>query len=142
MAELEWRVLPTIVDETKPYWEACRRHELVVQRCRRCGSFQHYPRPFCAECHAQEMDWHKSSGQGNVYTFSIAYRAQSAAFSHRTPYVIAYVELSEGVRMLTNILCERLEEVHVGMPVRVVFEDVDGEITIPCFRPVSEMERS
>lgn len=135
MTQVEWRVVPTIIEETRPFWEACTRHELVLQHCLACGSYQHYPRPFCGECHGSELEWYECSGKGEVYTFSVTYRNLSPEFKERTPYILAYVELEEGVRVLTNILCCEPEDVYVGMPVEVMFEDVSEQISIPCFRP-------
>lgn len=75
------------------------------------------------------------SGRGTVYSFYVAHRPAHPAFRDRVPYVVALVDLEEGPRMMTNIVDCPPEDVHIGMPVEVVFRDVTEDITLPCFRP-------
>ena len=70
-----------------------------------------------------------------MYTYTATYQNQSAGFRNNLPYIMAYVELEEGVRMLTNIIDCKPEDVKIGMPVEVTFEDATPEISIPLFRP-------
>ena len=128
--------LPLPTQDTREYWEGCRRHELLIQRCRKCGTFRFYPRPMCPECNALDMEWIKAGGKGRVYSWTVAVRQFHPAFE--VPYVIAIVELEEGVRMTTNVINCPLEELYVGMPVEVVFEDVTEEISLPKFGPVKD----
>lgn len=130
-------LLPTVNRETEPFWEACRRHELLLKRCRECGRFHYYPRAICPHCLSLETEWVKAIGRGRVYTFTVTYQNRHWAFKDKTPYVLAYVELEEGVRMMTNIVQCRPEEVHIGMPVEVVFEDLADRIALPKFKPSS-----
>ena len=129
--------LPRIDEESKGFWEACQRHELYVQRCRACGAYRYYPRALCPTCLSDDTAWVLSSGRGTVYTYTVTYQNQSAGFRDALPYVLAYVELEEGVRMLTNIVDCTPEDVRIGMPVEVIFEDVTAEVTLPKFRPAS-----
>lgn len=128
--------LPRVDEETKGYWEACRRHELYVQRCRACGAKRHYPRALCPKCLSGDTEWLRCAGTGTVYTYTVTHQNQAPGFRDGLPYVLAYVELDEGVRLLTNVVECPPEAVHIGMRVEVVFEDVDEEIAIPRFRPV------
>jgi uncharacterized OB-fold protein len=128
--------LPEITPESRPFWEACRRHELVVQRCRACGALQHYPRGVCAACWTAELEWRPASGRGTVYTFTVTRRSQAPGFKDALPYVLAWVELEEGVQMLTNVVECDPDRVAIGMPVRVVFEDVTAEVSLPRFAPI------
>lgn len=127
--------LPRVDEESKGFWEACQRHELYVQRCRACGSFRHYPRSVCPECLSGDTEWVRSSGRGTVYTFTVTYQNQAAGFRDDLPYALAYVELEEGVRMLTNIVGCTPDAVCISMPVEVVFDDVTSEVTLPKFKP-------
>ncbi|MBI4233642.1 MAG: hypothetical protein HY686_04290, partial [Chloroflexi bacterium] len=68
------KVLPNIVGETKPYWDGCRRGELLVQQCNRCHKFQFYPRGFCSHCWGTDIQWVKSSGKGTVWTFTVTHQ--------------------------------------------------------------------
>ena len=127
--------LPRIDEESKGFWEACRRHELYLQRCRACGRLRYYPRALCPSCLSDRSEWVRSAGTGTVYTFTVTHQNQSAGFRDALPYVMAYVELAEGVRMLSNIVGCAPDEVRIGMPVEVVFEDATPEITLPRFKP-------
>ncbi|MFQ5852919.1 MAG: Zn-ribbon domain-containing OB-fold protein [Candidatus Binatia bacterium] len=133
-----WRLLPTIEGETRRYWEAAARHQLLIQRCRSCQSYQFYPRGFCGECYSLDMEWVPSSGKGTVWTFTVTRQNRDRSFREMVPYVLAYVELEEGVKMMTNIVECKPEEVFIGMPVEVTFEDVTREVSIPKFRPRRE----
>jgi uncharacterized protein len=120
---------------SKPFWEGCRRHELVLQKCSACGTFRYYPRPFCPECRSPEHDWTRCSGRGSVYTFTIVHRPLTRWFKTKMPLVCAIVELEERTRMMTDIIGVDPDAVKVGMPVVVDFEDVSDEVTLPMFRP-------
>lgn len=128
--------LPRVDEETRGYWEACRRHELYIQRCRACGSKRHYPRALCPTCLSDDTEWLRCTGTGTVYTFTVTHQNQAPGFRDELPYVLAYVELDEGPRLLTNIVQCPVDAVHIGQRVTVVFEDVSDEIAIPRFRPV------
>lgn len=127
--------LPRIDAESKGFWEACGRHELYLQRCRACRTLRYYPRALCPACLSGDIEWVLSPGRGSVYSYTVTYQNQSPGFRDELPYVLAYVELEEGVRLLTNVVGCRPEDVYVGMPVHVSFEDITPEIALPKFRP-------
>ncbi len=129
--------LPRIDEEARGYWEALARHELYFQRCRDCGTKRFYPRALCPVCLSSATEWVRASGRGVVYSFTVTYQNQAPGFREELPYVLAIVELDEGVRMMTNVVGCAPDAVRVGMPVQVVFEDVTAEITLPKFRPAS-----
>jgi len=130
--------LPRVDEETKGYWEACRRHELYIQKCRACGTKRYYPRAVCPKCLSDHTEWVRCAGTGTVYTYTVTNQNQSPAFRDELPYVMAYVELDEGLRMLTNIVGCAPDAVKIGMRVRVVFDDVTDEIAVPKFEPASQ----
>lgn len=127
--------LPRLDEENRPWWEALKRHELYVQGCRECGALRYYPRAQCPECLSPRTRWLRCSGKGSIYTFTVTNQNQAAGFRESLPYVMAYVELAEGLKLLTNIVDCRPEEVRIGMPVEVVFDDVTPEVTLVKFRP-------
>ena len=127
--------LPRIDEESKGFWEGCQRRELYLQRCRACGTVRHYPRALCPNCLSDRTEWMRASGKGTVYTFTVTHQNQSPGFRDGLPYVMAYVELAEGVRMLTNIVDCAPDAVRIGMPVEIVFDDVTPAVTLPKFRP-------
>lgn len=131
------RPVPRVDEESRPFWEACARHELYVQKCRASGRVFYYPRGFCPHDLTADFDWLRCSGKGTVYTFTVTHQNQSAGFRDTLPYVVAYVELEEGVRLLTNIVDCDPEQVRIGMPVEVTFEDLTDEVSVPLFRPTA-----
>jgi uncharacterized OB-fold protein len=127
--------LPRIDEESRPWWEALQRHELYIQKCRACGELRYYPRALCTECLSPNVEWLKCSGRAKVYTFTTTYQNQTPGFRDSLPYIMAYVELEEGVKMLTNLVDCTPEQVRIDMPVEVVYEDVTPEVTLAKFRP-------
>ena len=127
--------LPRPTAESAPFWEACRRHELALQCCTACGRFWFPPANRCAHCWSETWEWTPVSGRGRVFTFTVFQRAFHRAFVDEVPYAVAVVELEEGPRLMSNVVGCGPDEVSVGMPVTVVFDDVTPEVTLPRFRP-------
>ncbi|MGC1341755.1 MAG: Zn-ribbon domain-containing OB-fold protein [Candidatus Binataceae bacterium] len=127
--------LPHLDEENRPWWEAMKRHELYIQKCRDCGDTRYYPRALCPSCLSSRTEWIRAKGRGKVYTFTTTYQNGAPGFRESLPYIMAYVELDEGLKMLTNLVECRPEEVKIGMPVEVVYEDVTPEVTLAKFRP-------
>jgi len=127
--------LPTPTPETKPYWDALKEHRLLIQRCKECQRAYFYPRPFCPRCFSFNVEWFEASGRGKLYSFVINHRP-APGFGPE-PYVIAVVELDEGPRMMTNLVDVEPDpdKINCDMPVRIVYEDVTAEVTLPKFRP-------
>ena len=121
--------------ETRPYWEGCARGELVLQRCTECGGVQHRPRALCVTCFSDTVEHFVATGRGQVHTYTITYQNHAKGFREACPYVLAYVELEEGPRLLTNIVGCEPDAVRVGLPVEVEFAETDGEFAVPRFRP-------
>jgi uncharacterized OB-fold protein len=133
MSTLPARPLPQPTTETAAYWAAAQEQRLVIQRCDHCGQCQFYPRAFCLSCLSDRVEWVDASGQGRVYTYTVCRIAPSPAFESRLPYVVALIDLDEGVRLLANILDADLERVVIGARVRVCFESVSETCTLPQF---------
>jgi len=126
--------LPHLDEENRWFWEACARHELYLQKCGACSTIRFYPRALCPSCLSSKTDYLRASGHGTVYTFTVTYQNQAAGFRDELPYVMAYVELDEGPRILTNVVNTPADAVTIGMPVEVVFEDIDEGLAIPKFQ--------
>jgi uncharacterized OB-fold protein len=120
---------------TLPFWRAAAEHRLVVQRCTGCGHTRLPPAPVCSECRSAHSDWKEVSGRGEVYTYTIVHRPIAAG--QQLPYVIAVIALegAGGVRMISNLVEASPDEVAVGMPVELAWEDMSAELAIPRFRP-------
>ena len=121
--------------ETRLYWEGCGRGELVLQRCGGCGTVQHRPRAICASCLSGEIEHFVASGRGQVYTFTVTHQNNARGFREACPYVLAYVELEEGPRVLTNVVGCDPDTVRIGMPVVADFTPPDNDLAVPRFRP-------
>lgn len=131
--------LPVADLETAPYWEAAAQGKLLIKECRSCRRPFFYPRAHCPRCWSTDTTWREASGRGTVYTFTVVYQNDLPPFRDRIPYVVAIVELDEGVRMTSNIEGCDPSEVRCGMAVQVAFRSEDrGEgdpVAIPVFRP-------
>lgn len=136
MAEQGGKPIPAPTRETMPYWEGCKVHELRIQRCAACGHHQFFPRIYCTHCMSDRVEWVKASGRAKVLSYTIVHRPVSPAFAGEIPYVVALVTLDEGPTMMTNLVGCAPEQLKIGMPVAVVFEDWTEEISIPKFRAV------
>jgi uncharacterized protein len=128
--------LPVPTPETRPFWEAARRHELHLRRCRACGRHHFYPRGACPHCLSADLEWQRVSGRGTLHTFTVVHRG-ARNYPLPSPYVLAVVELAEGPRLMSNLIGVEADPAHIriGMPVEVVFDDVTPEIALPRFRP-------
>jgi len=119
------------------FWEACRRHELVVQRCSDCDTFRHTPELICYECYSFNYRWEQVSGRGTVYSHMNVVHPVHPALMQVGPFNVVLVELSDaqGIRMIGNMVDCAYEDIHIGMPVEVVFEDHDNEeVTLPLWK--------
>jgi hypothetical protein len=129
--------IPQIKSYSKPFWEGAKRHELLVQKCKDCKKYVFYPKVVCPFCLSDNLEWVQASGRGKIYSYSVVYSYQPKAFAEDVPYVIAVVELEEGVRMMSNIVDCDPETVRCDMDVAVVFDDITDEITLTKFKPVT-----
>jgi uncharacterized OB-fold protein/acyl dehydratase len=127
------RPRPGITRDNAFWWEGVKAGKLRIQRCGGCGTLRHPPRPMCPRCQSLDWDTVESSGKGVVYSFVVSHYPQVPAFDY--PLAIGLIELEEGTRLVSNVIDVDPADVHVGMPVEVVFEAVDDDWTLPLFRP-------
>lgn len=115
------------------FWEAARRHELVIQRCAECGTFRHYPQLLCPQCWSPAWSWTPVAPHGVVESYAIAHRAFHPAWAGRVPYAVVTATLDVGVRLVGDLPHADTARVAVGAGVDVVFDDLPG-LTVPRFR--------
>lgn len=130
----EFRLLPAVTPETEHFWRGGSRGELVILRCTSCGTYIHPPAPVCPSCLGREHKPEPVSGRGEVVTFTVNHQAWNPTVE--IPYAIALVELDEqkGLRLATNIVGCRPEDVRIGMRVRVTFLERE-DVWLPMFEP-------
>jgi uncharacterized OB-fold protein len=119
--------------DSKPYWDALREGRLVIQACGACRKLRHYPRPVCDACYSMEVAWRQVSGRGRIHSWTVSHHPFHPGFKSELPYVLATVDLEEGVRMLAQLRGVAPDEVQVGLPVEVAFERATEELTLPVF---------
>jgi uncharacterized OB-fold protein len=129
---------PVLEIDTAPYWEACRRHELRMQRCLNCGTHRFPPRALCFQCGSFETEWALMSGRGKVYSWVVPHHPVHPAAVSMVPYAVVLVQLVEGPRMPSHLVDVPWQEIKADMPVELVWEDVDEELTLPKFRLARE----
>jgi uncharacterized OB-fold protein len=136
MSELPAPV-PVVNPETKPFWDGTAEGRLLLQRCVGCAAVVWYPRTFCPQCAQERLEWFEASGRGTVYSFTIVRRGATGPYSDAAPYVLAYVELEEGPRLLTNIVDCDVETIRIGDEVRAVFHRTGDGPALVRFRPAT-----
>jgi uncharacterized OB-fold protein len=127
--------LPVSSPETAPFWQGARNHRLLLPRCNACGKFWFPPSRLCTHCLSEDAAWHEASGSGRVHSFAVLHRVYHPAFANEVPYVVVVVELDEGPRLLSNVVNVGSDRVRCGMPVRVIYDDVSPETSLPKFEP-------
>ena len=128
--------MPVPDADSRPFWEGCREHRLRIERCAECHAARFPPAAACPRCGSSASQWVSASGRGTVFSwFVVRHPVPKDIYAAEVPYVVALVELEEGVRMPTNIVGCAPEAIRAGMPVEVVFDDVSPEITLPRFLP-------
>jgi uncharacterized OB-fold protein len=136
--DVPFRILPRITERNAHYWQGGRDGELRLQRCRQCGYYVHPPGVICPKCWSKDLVVEAVSGRAEVLTFSVNHQQWMPGLD--VPFVLAIVRLVEqdDLRITTNVVNCRPEDVEIGMPVRVLFEPhVDEEVWIPLFEPAS-----
>lgn len=124
--------LPTAI--SAPYWDGLNAHEVRIQQCDK-GHWVFFPRTHCPTCGSRHLAWKPVSGNGKLYTFTVARIPTMPEFTDEMPQLLAVVELDEGVHINTTIVGAEPEQLHVGMPVRAVFDDRPGSTTLLRFAP-------
>ena len=127
--------LPRPSVESEPFWAAVQEGELRFQRCARDGKLFFPPALRCPRCWSREWSWDRVSGRGTVFSFVTFQRSYHPAFRSSLPYVVAIVEIEDGVRFTTRLTDVRPEDVRVGLPVEVAFTPVRDGTKLPLFRP-------
>ncbi len=128
---------PFVNADSKPYWMAIKEGRLVLQKCVECDHVDFMPRHICPVCWSDNRTWIDASGTGTIHSFSIVHRSPLPVFRDDCPYVVALIDLTEGPRIMTNIIGESALKVAIGDAVAICFED-RGNLRIPQFQRVTD----
>jgi uncharacterized OB-fold protein len=130
------RFEPPMTEASGPFWEASREQRFVVQWCSDCEAPIFYPREVCPQCLGTNLEWRPSEGRGTVYAVSVQHKPANPMMADRVPYAVALVELSDGIRLMSNIIGCDPESVAVGQSVQVAWEPLSDGRHLPQFEPV------
>jgi len=136
MSEPSRPLPPREEPDTAEFWRRTAEGLLSYQQCEDCDTVVFYPRAHCTACGSANLAWHDASGRGQIYSFSIVRQSYHPFFRSRVPYAVAWIDLEEGPRLLSNVIgVDDPAVLEIGQAVVVDWED-HGEIRIPLFRPV------
>lgn len=129
--------LPSITPLTKPFWDGIAEHRLMILQCQACRHHIHYPRPICERCQSMDLAPHEVAGRGQLYAFTVTMQAFHPFWADKLPYTLAVVELDEepGLRLTTQIVDCAESDLHTGMRVEVVWQELAPGVVLPMFRP-------
>lgn len=132
-ATLPERLGPTVTPDTQFFWDGLRARRLLIQRCDGCGVLRHPPRPMCPHCRSLAWTEVESTGRGVVVSAVQPRHPQFPWFEDG--YVVALVELDEGVRIVTNLVDGPTGDDAIGARVVVRFTEFAGDLVLPLFAP-------
>ena len=136
------RPIPVMQPWTHDFWKATKQGKLMIQHCNECNANIFFPKKVCPECWSESLTWIESSGKAKIYTFTVMMDMVEPKFAGDLPYVLAMVDLDEGIRMTTRIVNCEPGDVVIGLDVEVVFEEVSPECSLPMFQPADESLRT
>jgi len=129
---MQLRPMPKIDADSAPFWAGTAEGELRVQRCRQCQQPRFYPRLLCPKCWSDDAEWVVTSGVGTIYSYSVVHRSPWEALADEVPYVVALVDLDDGVRLFTTITDDP-DLVRIGSQVQVSFRKLSPDVSLPVF---------
>jgi len=132
------RPLPNLNEyDTREFWEGTLQKEIRYQKCADCETVIFYPRRHCTGCLGNNLIWQTASGKGTVYSYSVVRQSYHPFFRNLIPYAVAWIDLDEGPRLLSNVIGvdDPLNDVSIGQRVEVEWEEHE-ELCIPLFKPI------
>jgi uncharacterized protein len=124
---------PVISRDTAFFWDGTAAGELRIQHCPACDTLRHPPGPMCPACGADKPDYVVAAGRGRVFSYVVHHHPEVPG--KVLPFVVALVELDEGVRMIGELIDVEPGAVEIGMPVELALTRIDDELTLPYWRP-------
>lgn len=138
---MSWnKPLPQATPISAPYWDGLKQHEVRIQQCEDHGHWLFFPRTHCPSCGSRRLAWRRVSGEGTLYTYTVARVPTLPEFSDEMPQLLAVVELDEGVHINTTLVGVDPAALAVGMRVRPVFDERPGVATLLRYTPVESAQ--
>ncbi|MCH2170160.1 OB-fold domain-containing protein [Myxococcota bacterium] len=121
---------------SSPFWDACKKRELRLQRCADCGAFRHPPLAGCPSCASTRDEWALVGGRGRVYSHTTIYHPALPTVADEVPYNVVVVEFDDapGARIISNVLDAEPEEIHVGLELELHWDDCGDGVVLPRFK--------
>jgi hypothetical protein len=120
---------------TEEFWKAAKQHKFLIQHCHDCDINIFYPRKFCPDCWGTNLGWIEASGQGKLHTYTVTHYGVEQRFAGDLPFVLALVDMEEGIRVMTRIVNCKHENLKCDMPVELTWEDLDENFSLYYFQP-------
>lgn len=129
------RPLPTLDDDNRPFWTAAQQGRLSMQQCKSCSHIRYPISHVCPECLSEQYDWTDLSGRGTVHSTIVFHQVYHPAFASEVPYNVSLIQLEEGPRLFSNVVGLPPSDVKVGDRVEVFCDALNGDISLPRFKP-------
>ncbi len=120
--------------DTKEFWAGTKEKEFRYQQCKDCNTVVFYPRRHCTGCTGGTLEWKVASGNATVYSYSVVRQSYHPFFRNLVPYIVAWIDLDEGPRILSNVINVTPEEVSIGQKVVLEWEEHE-DLNVPLFKP-------
>lgn len=130
---------PTLI--SAPFWDGLKAHTVRLQQCEH-GHWLFFPRTHCPTCGSRQLAWHTVSGEGTLYSFTVARVPTLPEFSDEMPQLLAVVELDQGVHLNTTLVGTKPEDLRVGQRLRPVFDERPGNTTLLRYTPIESAQAS
>ena len=102
-----WRALP-------------QTYRLEASRCQKCSKVFYPPRKVCSKCHGREFEPFPMKRTGKVVTHAVI-RTPAPEYVGEAPFAVGIIQIDDGPRLTTQIVDVALDEISIGMPVRLEF---------------------
>lgn len=127
-------VYPEVDVDSETYWQSLREHKAKLEKCGNCGRFRFPPSPSCYYCGTPGGSWQEISGKGTIYSWTVIHHPIDKRLASEVPFTIALVELEEGPRVAGRLTGCDSQQLKCGMPVRIIYTDMDEKLTLLNFK--------
>lgn len=128
------RPIPAVDPDSKPFWDGCREHKLLLQTCSSCGARRYPAVGICHVCHSWDHTWEEVT-EGTLYSWVTCHHGVIDSLRRILPYTVALVDLGGGIHMPTQLVGVAAEDLREGLPLKVCFQEIEGDFTLPFFEP-------